>query len=203
MLYVSKIRSSLFTLCLILPGFALADRIRIGNVEIDQTEVTVAQFAAYVDQAGVITEAEREGGGYEWDAGWQRRAGWNFRKPFGTTAEPDEPAVHISWSEADSYCRDAGGRLPTRDEWTSAAYTEQRSKPADGFKEGQTYTYPVGDSSDGMNNNGTGHVPVATTRAGVNGLFDMGGNAWEWLADRKGEQALTAGGSWWYGPEKR
>ena len=28
----------------------------------------------------------------------------------------------------------------------------------------------------------------------------MGGNAWEWLADRRGEEALTAGGSWWYGP---
>jgi formylglycine-generating enzyme required for sulfatase activity len=30
----------------------------------------------------------------------------------------------------------------------------------------------------------------------------MGGNVWEWLADRDGANALTAGGSWWYGPDK-
>ena len=30
----------------------------------------------------------------------------------------------------------------------------------------------------------------------------MGGNVWEWLADRHEDEALTAGGSWWYGPEK-
>jgi formylglycine-generating enzyme required for sulfatase activity len=30
----------------------------------------------------------------------------------------------------------------------------------------------------------------------------MGANVWEWLADRRGDSALTAGGSWWYGPDK-
>jgi formylglycine-generating enzyme required for sulfatase activity len=30
----------------------------------------------------------------------------------------------------------------------------------------------------------------------------MGGNVWEWLADRNSEAALTAGGSWWYGPDQ-
>jgi formylglycine-generating enzyme required for sulfatase activity len=43
---------------------------------------------------------------------------------------------------------------------------------------------------------------VATTKRGVNGLYDMGANAWEWLADREADKALTAGGSWWYGPEQ-
>jgi formylglycine-generating enzyme required for sulfatase activity len=30
----------------------------------------------------------------------------------------------------------------------------------------------------------------------------MGANVWEWLADVQGDEALTAGGSWWYGPYK-
>jgi formylglycine-generating enzyme len=44
----------------------------------------------------------------------------------------------------------------------------------------------------------TRHRAVGVGSAGVNGLHDMGGNVWEWLADRRGDEALTAGGSWWY-----
>ncbi|HRD97854.1 MAG TPA: SUMF1/EgtB/PvdO family nonheme iron enzyme, partial [Rubrivivax sp.] len=45
---------------------------------------------------------------------------------------------------------------------------------------------------------------------GVNGLFDMGGNAWEWVdeppasaadADDPKAERRTRGGSWWYGAE--
>jgi formylglycine-generating enzyme required for sulfatase activity len=45
------------------------------------------------------------------------------------------------------------------------------------------------------------HAPVGATKRGINGLYDMGGNVWEWLADRRGSEALTAGGSWWYGAD--
>ena len=76
-----------------------------------------------------------------------------------------------------------------------------RPAPPDGFEKGRSYIYPVGDKPDGMNNSRRRHVPVGTTKPGVNGLYDMGANVWEWLADRRGETALTAGGSWWYGPE--
>lgn len=181
---------------------ALADRVAAHDLEIDRTEVTVGAFAAFVDRTGFVTRAEREGGSFEWGAGWERRSGWTFRAPKGATAAPDEPAVHINWTEADAFCRDAGGRLPTRAEWTAAAYTENRAMLFNGFETGRTYEYPVGDAPDGMNTNRTGHVPVGTTKRGVNGLYDMGANVLEWLADRHGEDALTAGGSWWYGPGK-
>jgi sulfatase modifying factor 1 len=46
------------------------------------------------------------------------------------------------------------------------------------------------------------HAPVGRTRAGVNGLYDMGANVWEWLLDAQGKTHLTAGGSWWYGPSQ-
>lgn len=181
---------------------ATADRVSLGIFQIDRTEVTITAFAAFARRTGLVTVAEKAGGGFEFGAGWERRPGWTFRTPFGKQAEPDEPAVHISWSEAQAFCTDAGGRLPTRGEWSSAAYTEQRVNPNNGLVRHRTYPYPVGDRPDGMNNNRTSHVRVATTRRGVNGLYDMGANAWEWLADRQGDDALTAGGSWWYGPEK-
>lgn len=47
---------------------------------------------------------------------------------------------------------------------------------------------------------GRGHVPVRTTKAGVNGLWDMGGNVWEWVDHEAGGEKRTRGGSWWYGP---
>ena len=179
-----------------LPGFAM-----------DRSEVSIARFDEFARATGRMTAAEREGGGYEWGQGWERRPGWTFRQPFGETpANPQWPAVHVSWQEASDFCRHAGGRLPTRSEWTLAAYTEQGPGVADGFRPGQVYPFPTGDTPAGANTSGSDPwprlAPVATTKRGVNGLYDMGANAWEWLADREADKALTAGGSWWYGPEQ-
>ena len=46
---------------------------------------------------------------------------------------------------------------------------------------------------------GAGHARVATTKKGVNGLYDMGANVWEWAFIGQGPQQGTMGGSWWYG----
>jgi formylglycine-generating enzyme len=180
---------------------AAAERVRVGAFEIDTTEVTIGRFRVYATAKSVSTIAEREGGGYEYAGGWTRRPGWTWKAPFGAPGADAEPAVHVTWDEARDYCVAAGGRLPTAAEWRQAAYTESRAVPTDGFTAGRTYPYPVGDTPDGMSNNRRSHVAVGTTKRGVNGLYDMGANAWEWLADRRGDDALTAGGSWWYGPE--
>ena len=177
-----------------------ATRVQVGVFSIDRTEVTIGQFRAFARATALVTAAEREGGGFEFAAGWTRRPGWTYERPQGATGADDEPATHVSWHEASCYCAHLGGRLPTLAEWRLAAYTETRDDPADGFAKGRTYVYPVGDDPEGMNNNRRVHVPVGTTKRGVNGLHDMGGNVWEWTADRRGIDAMTAGGSWWYGP---
>lgn len=185
-----------------LPALA-NDPVRLDRFAIDRHEVSIARFAAFTQATGRITAAEANGGGHEWDGGWQRRKDWHFRQPFGAPgASLDLPAVHVSWHEARDFCQWAGGRLPTRAEWTRAAYTEQLGQA--GYVIGRTYPYPTGDSPRGANTNGDDPwpnlAPVGATRLGVNSLYDMGANAWEWLADRDGNTALTAGGSWWYGP---
>lgn len=182
-----------------------AARVEMGDYQIDETEVSIGRFAEYAARKGVVTEAERSGGGFEYVMGWQKRQGWNWRAPFGKPGAPNEPAVHIKWAEAQAFCQDAGGRLPNKAEWTRAAYTEQRANPPAPYVRGKTYPYPTGDSPEGANTQGGAdgwerHAPVGKTRKGVNGLFDMGANAWEWLADAQGDTRLTGGGSWWYGP---
>ena len=46
---------------------------------------------------------------------------------------------------------------------------------------------------------GRGHAPTGSTKAGVNGLFEMGANAWEWTDGGTDSARPTRGGSWWYG----
>lgn len=188
----------------------------VGAFAIDRTEVTVGDFARFVAATGLVTRAEREGGGLVYAAGWERKPGWTWRSPFGVPARDDEPAVHVTFDEARSFCRWSGKRLPSEEEWLEAAYTERRPEPPPPFARGRTYPYPTGESPLGANclgdcgptpaldhaavlDRGRGHAPAGTTRAGVNGLFDMGANVWEWVDAGDGGRKLTLGGSWWYG----
>lgn len=189
-------------LLILFPSIVVADKVLIDGFSIDRTEVTVGAFKKYAEASGLKTQAELAGGGYEWGFGWERRSGWTYKEPQGQLASDDEPVVHVTWDEANDYCKHLGGKLPSKREWSLAAYTESREIPSDSFVRGESYQYPVGNSPVGMNNNKSHHLPVGKTKKGVNGLYDMGGNVWEWLSDREGNEALTAGGSWWYGPHK-
>jgi formylglycine-generating enzyme required for sulfatase activity len=179
----------------VLPSFA-----------IDRAEVTIAQFERYVQATGTVTRAEKEGGGFEYGAGWERRPGWSWRKPDGQTTRADMPAVHLDFAEAQAYCRWAGGRLPTGDEWQKAGFTELRDAPPAPWTKGRTYPWTTGDSPQGANTSDPDPwpraAPAGATRQGVNGLYDMGANVWEWTTDSTdatGRERRTVGGSWWYG----
>ena len=194
------------------------DMVRIGAFEIDREEVTIGQFRAFMVATEIGTKAEREGGGFQYLGGWQRMKGWTWAAPYGSPGGDKEPAVHVTWHEAKAYCAWAGLRLPTDPEWVEAAYIERRPAPPSPFVSGTRYPYPTGASPDPANQiasplrlnfypapageigQGRGHVPVSRTPGGVNGLYDMGGNVWEWIDHDVGGQKPTRGGSWWYGP---
>ncbi len=201
------------------PLSGLADMQVIDGFSIDRTEVSVGAFRLFADETGFVSKAEREGGGRVYEDGWTQKKGWNWQSPFGLPAGDQEPAVHLTFDEAESYCQWAGKRLPTEEEWRMAAYLELRPDPGKEFVRNTTYPYPTGSSPEGANclddcgptpaidhssklNRGVGHAPVGQTKAGVNGLYDMGANVWEWAKDGAGRSQPTMGGSWWYGAHR-
>jgi formylglycine-generating enzyme required for sulfatase activity len=191
----------------------------IGPLLVHRHEVTVGEFREFVEATGHVTTAERDGGGLVYEAGWTHKPGWTWRAPYGEPADADEPAVHVTFDDALAYCRHAGGRLPTDEEWVDAAYREQRPDPAPGFETGRVYPYPTGERPLGANclqdcgvstatdrsdvlTRGRGHALAGSTRTGVNGLFDMGANVWEWVNTGSARKRRTRGGSWWYGADR-
>ena len=201
------------------------DWVALDGFSIARTETTIGQFRTFVSATRLTTRAERDGGGSVFEAGWTRKPGWTWATPYGPQYRPadDEPTAHVTYDEAQAFCRWAGGQLPNDAQWTTAAYREQRATPPAPFVRGRTYPYPTGNTPAGAQclddcgsesarrsvqhgaalSRGLGHAAVNQTPAGVNGLHDMGANAWEWVDDPPGlagnAERLTRGGSWWYG----
>ena len=86
-----------------------------------------------------------------YEGGWVVKLNWNWRTPYGEIGALDEPAVHVTYSEAEKYCEWRGKRLPTKQEWVETGYTEKRKNPTDGYITGKTYPYPTGELPSGAN----------------------------------------------------
>jgi len=128
---------------------------------------------------------------FQW---WSYVKGADWRHPSGPDSsiqgKEKFPVVQIAFEDAEAYAKWAGKRLPTEAEWEFAARGGLAGK-----------LYPWGDefTKDGqwMANTHQGHFPESDTGAdaheGVSavaqypangyGLYDVGGNVWEWTRD--------------------
>ncbi len=174
--------------------------------------VSNLQFGEFVRATGYTTEAERYGWSFVFDgllpektrnahASRARETPWWVPVPYAYWAQPegpsstildrlDHPVVHVSWNDAQAYCKWSGTRLPTEAEWEMAARggLDQATFPwGDELQPGGEHRCNVWQGIFPDHNTADdgyfGTAPVHAFQPNGYDLHNVSGNVWEWCQD--------------------
>jgi formylglycine-generating enzyme len=174
--------------------------VSVKSFWIDENEVTVGEFDKFVKATKYVTDAEKFGWSIVFDlksGEWIRVDGANWRHPEGgdVKPEPNEPVVQVSWNDAAAYAKWAGKRLPTEAEWEFAARGGLVGKKYAWGDELRPGGKTVANWWQGVfperNTAEDGFVSRATVKSfppNGYGLYETGGNVWEWCSDWYSEE---------------
>ncbi len=169
-----------------------------------RSEVTVAQFAAFVAATGYQTTAEggRRGQHHDLGTGGFKEASVSWRQDFvGDDAQGELPVTHVSWVDAQAYASwlsEASGktyRLPSESEfeyahragsetpywWGEDSPDEPLENLTGSRDELQGLTWP--DSFSRYGDGYWGPAPAGSFKPNPWNVFDLGGNLLEWAGD--------------------
>jgi formylglycine-generating enzyme required for sulfatase activity len=174
--------------------------------------VTVEEYRKFVEDDGYSNQEWWKGGSL---VGTNEPGAWGEQ-----VLHPNRPVVDVSWFEAAAYCAwltTRSGhevRLPTEAEWKRAARGTTGRKYPWGNEEPDTERANYGEGNVG-HATPVGLYPHGATPEGID---DLAGNVWEWVADwygedyygespgrnpkgtQSGELRVLRGGAWGYGP---
>jgi formylglycine-generating enzyme len=185
--------------------------VTVAPFAVDAHCVTNERFAAFVEATGYRTEAERFGWSFVFatflpgelrrvsprpsSAPWwcgAEEAYWAAPEGPGSdlSGRWDHPVVHVSWTDANAFCRWEGSRLPTEAEWEYAArggLVGKRFPWGDELTPGGEHRCNIWQGRFPSRNTAEdgylGTAPVTAYRPNGYGLHNVVGNVWEWCAD--------------------
>jgi sulfatase modifying factor 1 len=191
--------------------------VKADSFWIAATETTNADFATFVAATAYKTDAERKQDALVYKPGvkefeWvnDTTACWRYPNGIGEGGidhKMDHPVTCISYSDILAYCKWAGVRLPTLEEWeiacragTKTDYFFGNNQPAinkyANIWYGKDHITP--DSTDGYKFTS----PVGSFAPNAWGLYDVYGNVFEFCTGKVSASesktiAHARGGSWW------
>ena len=208
--------------------------VHLQSYQIDTTSVTNQMWRVFVKDTKYVSEAEK----YQWSfvfdplvsektreanpevvdsaKHWRAVQGAYWRRPEGRQGPTlkdrwDYPAVHISKTDAETYCEYYGLRLPTEAEWEFAARgglglypwgKKAMSEDQEGRTRWMMNVFQGGFPDQGVAEDGyLGVAPVRAYEPSAYGVYGMLGNVWEWTQssfksqDPKAKHFVLKGGS--------
>ena len=162
---------------------------RLAPFRIARAPVTNAEYRDFVQSGGYARKEWWSNEGWEWKSReglqapkyWVKEDGVWAQRRFDRVAalRPHDPVIHVSWHEAQAYCRFAGRRLPTEGEWEYAASRDPRAKERRRYPWGSQHPDAI---RANLESSGVASVEAYPEGDAASGCRQMVGNIWEWTA---------------------